>query len=255
MTAMMAFELPAPPPLAQVSRPALFLDLDGTLADIEPHPQDVKPEPWRSRLLRRLDERLDGRVAVISGRTLEDLDRILEGSVTAAAGVHGLVRRRPNGSIERAPPHPGLDPARAEAEALAAEHPRLLIEDKGLSLAIHYRGAPDLGPVVVSTAMRMAGACALKLQLGDMVAEIVTPGFDKGAAVRAFMTEAPFRGAVPIFVGDDLTDEDAFKAAQAAGGLGVLAGPRRATAAHHHLPGVEAVRRWLEALLAEGVRR
>ncbi len=98
---------------------------------------------------------------------------------------------------------------------------------------------------------RLAETYGLKLQLGDKVAELCTPGCDKGSAVRAFMEEAPFKGAFPIFVGDDLTDEDGFRAVQELGGLGVLAGPNRSTGAQRRLAGVEAVRDWLQAAVME----
>ncbi len=251
MTANHAPDLPAPPTLSSNDQVALFLDLDGTLAAIEPRPQDVKPEPWRSGLLRRLLAHLDGRVAVVSGRTLEDIDRIIEDVVTPVAAVHGLVRRRADGAVLRPLAHPHFGRARTQAAAFAINHAGVELEDKGLSLALHYRRAPDLAGTVVEAARQIARSNDQALQLGDMVAEIRTPGFDKGTAVEAFMSEAPFQGAVPIFVGDDLTDEDGFRAAQALGGLGVLTGPQRLTGARYRLADVAAVRRWLEGPLRE----
>ncbi len=251
MTANHAPDLPAPPTLSSNDQVALFLDLDGTLAAIEPRPQDVQPEPWRSGLLRRLLAHLDGRVAVVSGRTLEDIDRIIEDVVTPVAAVHGLVRRRADGAVLRPLAHPHFGRARTQAAAFAINHAGVELEDKGLSLALHYRRAPDLAGTVVEAARQIARSNDQALQLGDMVAEIRTPGFDKGTAVEAFMSEAPFQGAVPIFVGDDLTDEDGFRAAQALGGLGVLTGPQRLTGARYRLADVAAVRRWLEGPLRE----
>src|SRR3954452_18629203 len=102
--------LPAPKPL-RLEETALFLDLDGTLAPIAARPQDVRPDPRRTSLLERLAQRLDGRLAVVSGRTLEDIDRILEGGVTPVAAVHGLVLRHPDGRVEASPPHPNLPAA------------------------------------------------------------------------------------------------------------------------------------------------
>ncbi len=251
MTANPGPDLPAPPALSSTDQVALFLDLDGTLAAIEPRPQDVKPEPWRSGLLRRLLAHLDGRVAVVSGRTLEDIDRIIEGAVTPVAAVHGLIRRRADGAVLRPLAHPHFGRARTLAAAFALRHPGVELEDKGLSLALHYRRAPDLAETVMETARQIARSNDQALQLGDMVAEIRTPGFDKGSAVDAFMSEPPFEGAVPVFVGDDLTDEDGFRAAQALGGLGVLAGPQRPTEARYRLADVAAVRRWLEGPMRE----
>lgn len=251
MTVNHGLDLPAPPALSSTDQVALFLDLDGTLAAIEPRPQDVKPEQWRSGLLRRLLAHLDGRVAVVSGRTLEDIDRIIEGAVAPVAAVHGLIRRRADGAVMRPLPHPQLGRARIQATAFALKHPGVELEDKVLSLALHYRRAPELAETVKQAAETMARSNGQSLQLGDMVAEIRTPGFDKGSAVEAFMNEPPFQGAVPIFVGDDLTDEDGFHAAQSLGGLGVLAGPPRPTEARYRLADVAAVRRWLEGAIAE----
>ncbi len=247
MTAIQAKDLPAPPPLAALDCAALFLDLDGTLAAIQARPEDVGPEPWRTRLLQRLQVRLHGRVAVVSGRSLEDVDRILEGAARAVAAVHGLVRRRPDGMVMLAPPDPALADARARAFLFAGRHQGVRLEDKTLGVAMHYREAPALEDQVRKLATAIARDHGLKLQLGHMVAEICTPGFDKGMAVTSFMGEPPFAGSIPLFVGDDLTDEDGFRAAQAHGGLGVLVGPPRATEARRRLPDIEAVRAWLEA--------
>ena len=245
-------DLPPPPSLVELGRAALFLDLDGTIASIRPRPQEVGPEPWRTALLGRLQRRLEGRLAVVSGRSLEEVDRILEGTVVAVAAVHGLVRRRADGEVLRARPHPAMIRVREEARELARAHPGLLIEDKGLSLAIHYRQAPGLAGLVDARAGRIAEAGGLKLQPGDMVMEICTPGFDKGAALAAFMAEPPFAGAQPVFAGDDLTDEDGFAAARRLGGFGVLVGPARATGASRRLDGAPAVRSWLEAAVMQG---
>jgi trehalose 6-phosphate phosphatase len=247
MTAQAADELPAPWPLARFQPAALFLDLDGTLAAIETRPEDVRPEPWRTALIRHLQQRLEGRLAVISGRSLEDIDRILEGAAVAVGAVHGLVRRRADGSVIRAPPHPNLRWARIALQVAATGRPGLLVEDKGLSVALHYRRAPELAGLAVSEARRAADEHGLKLQLGNMVAEICTPGFDKGTAVRAFMRERPFERGAPLFVGDDLTDEHGFSAAKALGGVGILVGEPRPTAADLRLDDVAAVRAWLEA--------
>ncbi|HEY5411121.1 MAG TPA: trehalose-phosphatase [Caulobacteraceae bacterium] len=243
--------LPTPRPLPGFGQIALFLDLDGTLAAIEPRPEDVGPEPWRTSLLHQLQERLGGKLAVISGRSLGEVDRILEGAVTAVAAVHGLVRRRADGMVEEAPADPGLVDARARLEALAAGHPELRLEDKGVSIAIHYRLAPEFGEAVRNEATSIAADCGLTLQLGDMVAEICSPGCDKGSAVKAFMRESPFQRALPVFVGDDLTDENGFRAARALGGVSVLVGQLRPTAADLRLEDVAAVRAWLEAGLLQ----
>lgn len=238
--------LPAPKPL-RLGETALFLDLDGTLAPIAARPQDVRPDPRRTSLLERLVDRLDGRLAVVSGRTLDDIDRILEGCVTSVAAVHGLVLRHPDGRVEATPAHAGLAAATVGFRAFAELHPGLMVEEKGLSVALHFRQAAGYASAARACAEQLAAATGLTLQSGAMVEELRTPGPDKGASVGAFMRAAPFAGACPVFVGDDATDEDGFAAAQALGGMGVGVGAARPTFAHFRLSGVEAALSWLEA--------
>ena len=236
-----------PPPWPSAERTSLFLDIDGTLAEFERLPEEVVATPQRTRLLRRLSARLDGRVAMISGRALADMDRITECAVVAASGVHGLERRRADGEVETAPTHPGVAAARSAFGRLLQANPRLVLEDKGLGLVLHYRAAPDLEAVANDAAERVAAQTGLALQRGDMMAEVRTPGRTKGDALRAFMAEPPFAGHIPVYIGDDLTDEHAFAAARALGGYGVLVGPERTTAARYRLADVETVLSWLEA--------
>jgi trehalose 6-phosphate phosphatase len=235
-----------PPPVALPLRAALFLDLDGTLAPIMPRPEQVGPDARRAALLDDLARALDNRLAVVSGRALSDLDRILDNRVTFVAAVHGLVRRGAHG-VDRAKPHPDLDHARHVLRDLARSDKGLLFEDKDLSVALHYRNVPSAADAVIEAAERLARGSQLVLQLGDMVAELRTPGQDKGKSVSAFLREAPFDGATPVFVGDDLTDEDGFAAAARLGGYGVLVGPQRPTRAAYRLDGCDAVLGWLRA--------
>lgn len=238
----------APQPLS-LAGAALFLDLDGTLAPIAARPQDVGPDPRRSSLLERLSDALGGRVAVITGRTLADVDRILEGRVKAVAAVHGLVRRHADGRVERAPAHPALKDAAVAFARFAAEDAGLLVEEKGQSVALHYRLAPGYGPRAAALASEIAAWTGLARQDGHMVVELRTPGPNKGDAIADFLGDAPFAGARPVFVGDDLTDEDGFLAAAARGGFGVLVGPERRTRARWRLADVDAALAWLEASL------
>jgi trehalose 6-phosphate phosphatase len=226
----------------------LFLDLDGTLAPIMPRPEQVGPDAHRAALLDDLTRALEGRVAVVSGRAQEDVDRNLERRVSAVAAVHGLVRPGAHG-VERAAPHADLDHVREVLRDLARGDKDLLFEDKGLSVALHYRNVPSAADAVIEAAERLARSSELVLQLGDMVAELRTPGQDKGKSVAAFLREAPFEGATPVFVGDDLTDEDGFAAAARLGGFGVLVGPERPTQAAYRLNDFNAVFAWLGAAL------
>jgi len=235
------------PPVIDPARIALFLDLDGTLAPIKSRPDLVGPEPRRTAILNDLQKRLQGRLAVLSGRTLAEIDRILEGAAPAAAGVHGLERRTADGRLFASHPHPAVTGAGERFAAFTDEDPGLLVERKAQSVALHYRNAPERAEAALALAETLAAETGLVLQRGHGVAELRTPGGDKGDALIAFMAEPPFAGARPIMVGDDLTDEAAFRAAAALGGFGVLVGPDRQTAARHRLNDVEAVLGWLAA--------
>lgn len=239
--------LPTPRPL-RLGDTALFLDLDGTLAPIAARPQDVRPDPRRTTLLERLVDKLDGRLAVVSGRTLADVDRILEGRVTAVAAVHGLVLRGSDGIVCETPPHPNLPKATDGFRAFATRDTGLLVEQKdGLSVALHFRLAGDQAEAARACARALADETGLILQEGDMVEELRAPGASKGDSVRTFMAGPPCAGAMPVFVGDDATDEDGFAAAQELGGAGVRVGAPRSTAARFGLVGVDAALAWLEA--------
>ena len=237
-------------PLKQV---ALFLDLDGTLAPIAPRPEDVGPDRTRNALLRRLSRELEGRLAVVSGRSIDDVDRILDASVKPVAGVHGLERRNSTGKVLSAQPHPELDRVYTAMEEFTQERPGVQLEFKMLGVALHYRQAPAAAADALELARRLAWSTGMKLQQGNMVVELRSPGADKGVTVRSYMGEAPFANTRPIFIGDDLTDEDGFAAAEDLGGVGILVGPQRATSASAQLDSVDAVTAWLADGLEAGV--
>ncbi len=240
--------LPAPP-VPRLAEIALFADLDGTLAPMESTPDAVKPDISRRRLLDALAGALGGRLAVVSGRALGDLDRVLEGRVAAIAAVHGLVRRTADGRIVTAGDGARIGEALQAFRALARADHGLLVEDKGVAAALHYRRAPATEEACRDLARRLAANLGLIVQEGDMVVELKSHGPDKGGAVAAFMTEAPFAGSMPVFLGDDLTDEHGFGAARALGGYGVIVGPRRPTAALFALADVAAAQSWLRRAL------
>ena len=250
--ALRSGQAPERPGPLELEGVALFLDLDGVLAPIVARPEEVRPESGRTRLMQALQTALGGRLAVISGRTIADLDRILDGAVGSLAGVHGLERRLGHGPIWRAAPSPAVADAKAAFEAVALAWPGAVVEEKGVSVGIHYRAAPAALTAVREVVERLAPTDELVAQWGQMVAELRTPGPDKGDALMAFMAEPPFAGARPVFVGDDLTDEHGFEAAVAAGGFGVLVGQARATAARMRLENVEAVFDWLNAAVSSG---
>ncbi|MGH6986224.1 MAG: trehalose-phosphatase [Caulobacteraceae bacterium] len=238
------------PPIPDAAAIALFADLDGTLAPIEETPDQVGPDRRRRRLLDDLAAALEGRLAILSGRSLADLDRVLEGRVTALAAVHGLVRRQADGKVMGGAGGESVRRAARDFAAYARDDPRLLVEDKGLAVALHFRRAPDAAAPCLAEAREVAERTGLILQEGDQVVEVRRAGPDKGEALAAFMAEAPFAGHQPVFLGDDLTDEAGFRAASRLGGFGVVVGARRPTAAAHALADITAAAAWLAAIAA-----
>ena len=240
-----------PPPLDLAGR-ALFLDLDGTLTPLVARPEAVGPDPRRAALLAKLEARLGGALAVVSGRGLDDLDRILEGRVAAVAAVHGLVRRTAEGQVIADSPGAHMAQASQELRAFAAKRPGVQIEDKRYAIAVHFRHAPDAEGAVTQLTRSLAGSLGLELQPGCKVVDLRLPGPDKGDALRAFCAEPPFAGRRPVFVGDDLTDEAGFAAARELRGFGVVVGCRRPTGAGFALADVPAALAWLSSAVGSG---
>ena len=242
-----ARDLPAPPPLCSLDGQApvaLFLDFDGTLVDLAATPDAiVVPERLAARLA-MLAARLDGALALVSGRALIDLERHAGALGVACAGSHGIDRRLADGRALGDAPE--IMP-RAAAERLQefAHRHGFRLESKPHGSALHYRDNPDLGEQGHAFASVLAEQHGLAVKHGKFVIELVRPGADKGGAVRAFMQEAPFAGRRPIFIGDDITDEDGMEAATLAGGFGVLVGERTPTAARYGLADPAAVHGWL----------
>ena len=233
---------------------ALLLDVDGTLLPIAETPDGVLGSAQLCGILSRLAPALGGALALISGRSIENLDRLFAPLTLAAAGLHGLERRDAAGRLHLLGEAEALDHLRAPLAELAEEHPGLLLEDKGRALALHYRKAPDQKARLEGrVAALLAGSQdSLRLIHGKMVLEIKPRHADKGSAVRAFMAEAPFDGRTPVFLGDDITDEDGFRAVNALGGLSIHVGLVVATEARYRLADVEQVWLWL-GTLADGL--
>jgi trehalose 6-phosphate phosphatase len=240
----MMIEPNAPPPLLAADL-ALFLDFDGTLVELAEAPDLIAVPATLPNLLVELSARLGGRVAIVSGRALADLERHLGCTGFAVSGSHGLELRLPDGRMLSRPPVVDLDGIGAAVARFAAERPGLLVEDKPAGIAVHFRQAPEREEEVAAFLAGLAGRSGLVVQHGKRVVELRPHGADKGDALRSLMAEPPFVGARPLFVGDDLTDEHGFSAAAALGGGGVLVGAPRATAARWRLPDVAAVARWL----------
>jgi trehalose 6-phosphate phosphatase len=237
---------------------ALFIDFDGTLADLAPQPDAVQVHPAVPQLLARLDHALQGAIALVSGRPLAELDAYLQPVTLSAAGVHGVERRGADGQLQRVAVD-SLQTAATRINTLVQQHPGLRMESKPGAIALHYRQAPALESVCAAVMTEVAaGIDGMELLHGKMVFEIKPRSANKGLAVRSFMAEAPFRQRRPWFFGDDVTDESAFEAVQALGGVAVKIGSGD-TCAAHRLPSPEALRAWLadaaarlEALQAAG---
>jgi trehalose 6-phosphate phosphatase len=225
---------------------ALFLDVDGTLLDLGQRPADVTVRPGLIRTLEALRRVVP--VALVSGRPLADLDRLFAPLVLPAAGQHGAERRSADGRMHRATvSHAALAHAKALLTAWVSAHQGTLLEDKGASLALHFRGAPNFeaeaGRACHDALQRLGDG--FLLGTGNMVLEIRPRGWDKGRALAEFMHEKPFAGHVPVFVGDDTTDEDGFRAANRLGGLSIKVG-NGPTAARWRLEDVAQVLAWLD---------
>lgn len=242
-----------PPPALDVDC-ALFLDIDGTLLELAPTPDGVHVDASIAALLPALARRLGGAVALITGRTMADADRLFKGLDLPIAGQHGLERRGADGTVHRhLPSLTTLDRMRGVLSQFAARHDGLFLEDKGATLALHYRLAPALASHVHRTlrshmTVALAAESGWRLQPGKGILEIKPDGRDKGTAILEYMRERPFATRRPVFVGDDLTDEYGFAAVTATGGWAVKVGDGR-TSAHYRLRDVTAVRRWLAALV------
>jgi len=230
-----------------------FLDVDGTLLDITEHPQHVRIDEDLARLLRELREAADGALALITGRAVAEIDALFGGSGFCVAGQHGAERRDHSGAMHRhGVPLAGLRHAAERLRRMVAEHPALVLEDKGMNLALHYRRAPELGPAAREAVRALVDELGdeFELQTGKSVVEIRPSGRDKGVAIAEFLDEAPFRGRVPVFIGDDLTDEFGFVFINRVGGHSVKVGEGR-SAARWRLPDAGAVRAWLARFVAK----
>lgn len=242
---------PSDPPPGLLDDACLFLDFDGTLVELADRPDGVVVEESLGRLLRRLGERLDGRVGIVSGRSIEQIDAFLGPSLGAYAvvGSHGAEIRRA-GQEPTGPSRPAslMVAERAFADRFGGDE-GVVIEVKTLGVAIHYRLAPHVEAEAIALVEAFAARDGLAVQRGKMMVELRMAGHDKGTAIAALAEAAPFAGHPPIFVGDDLTDEPGFVIAAHHGGAGILIGAPRDTAARYRLSGVAEFLAWLENAL------
>jgi trehalose 6-phosphate phosphatase len=229
----------------------LFLDVDGTLIELAATPFESVADPEIKALLVEVGTRLGGALALVSGRTISYLDALLAPLRLPTAGLHGVERRDAAGVLHGSElADPALDGARAAFKALVNAHPGTVFEDKGRSIAIHYRLAPQYEPRITEVVSGIAARAGphYHLQHGIMMLELKPAGSSKATAIAAFLEEPPFHGRRPVFVGDDLTDHDGFEIVEARGGISVAVGDR--VRAQYRAANVSMVRAWLKDLAA-----
>ncbi len=236
---------PGPPSIR--SDCALFLDFDGTLVDLQDDPARVRVDQDLCSVLAGAQRLLGGAVALVSGRAIAQLDTLFAPERPPAAGIHGLERRTADGMLQKAANTQAMRRAAWKLRDKFASDRRIRVEDKGAALAVHFRGHADVAGVIRAAAESMLKSLGdgYRLIAGSDVFELLPAGASKGTAVHAFMAEPPFVGRIPVFVGDDLTDIDGFRAALELGGYAVAVGNR--VDAGYRLSGPSAVRDWLLA--------
>ena len=239
--------LSAPPKLAEFSRQqlALFLDFDGTLVELAPTPDTISVRKGLGDALLLLRDRLDGRLALVSGRSVSDIRKYLGDVSVAMAGSHGGEIVSASGMPIGASNAAVTNDLRGALRSFADEN-GLGYEEKTQGAALHYRAQPELEAKAHSFAQTLAEQHDLATKRGKCVIELVPHGVDKGRAVETLLEQAEYCDALPLFIGDDVTDEDGFKACNRKGGAGICVGTREQTSATYQLRDVAAVHEWLE---------
>jgi len=238
-------------PLSSLHNIAIMLDVDGTLLDIAPRPQEVFVPKNLRETLQRLRRQLDGAVAFVSGRPLHDIDRIFAPLKLPAVGGHGAEIRMGETSEVKRHTRVSFDPIlKAQFYEIAKIGPGIIVEDKDYSIALHYRLAPQLGGKVMDAVAAIydhAAPNTFEILPGKSVVEIKPRGFNKGVGLKYLMRHAPFAGRRPVFIGDDTTDHAAFAVLPDFKGIGYSVGGI-VPGASFNFDGPKDVRLWLEQL-------
>lgn len=235
------------PPLDLLNVASLFLDFDGTLVELASRHDAVTVEAELHALIAALLLRLQGRLAIVSGRPASEIRKLFGEPIFLISGSHGTEFHWPDGRVS-APPEYEFAPAMvARLDALAAERPGVFVERKPFGVAVHYRLAPECEKACIALAEQIAKETGLVVQPGKMVIELKFAAAHKGVAVERLMQEEPMRAGRPIFIGDDMTDEAGFAASARLGGAGVLVGAPRPTAAAYRLANVADTLVWLHS--------
>jgi trehalose 6-phosphate phosphatase len=231
---------------------SILLDIDGTLLDLARTPREVWVPPGLAATLQALRDRTNGALALVSGRSLNDIDLIFALDRFPAVGGHGAEMRLSTDGEAVATHAPPLDQElKRRLAAIARLSPGILLEDKGYSLALHYRLAPHAEKAIyeaVSLIRADLPNAPIEVLPGKCVCEIKQAGFDKASGVRELMSHAPFRNRRPIFIGDDVTDESVFAIVPGLGGLAFSVG-RHASGVAGHFDTPSDVRAWLKRLI------
>ncbi|MGO4284520.1 trehalose-phosphatase [Bosea sp. TAB14] len=226
---------------------ALFLDFDGTLVEIAPSPEDVKLDRRVAPALEALRLKLGGALALVSGRPIAFLDEMLTPYQFDIAGLHGAQIRMGGALRAQSDAPDSLHEALRELVRFANSHVGIIVEDKRISVALHWRLAPTLKDEALDLMRRTAAKMGpgVRLQEGKSVAEIVPANASKGGAIAWLMATPTYAARLPVFIGDDITDEDGFKTVNALGGLSVRIGADRESHAMHRLASPTALHRIL----------
>ena len=231
---------------------ALFLDVDGTLLEFCNNPDDVYPGVELNLILKSLSSLLKGALALVTGRRVLEIDRIFHPLQLPIGGQHGLEHRDAEGNFKLVKSLEFPENIRSQIQCFGEIYPECAIEDKSLTMAIHYRRAPKLEEKVLKFVNKLIeGEKHFHAISGNMVIEIKPLGVDKGQSIALFMENEPFVDKLPIFIGDDVTDEDGFRYINANNGISIKVGTRTSSLARYNLNNVNAVHDWLGSLCKE----